>query len=64
MLCGVWSGSALFASYQIRGLQSSMGYGNRIHLVDFPPFFYKADNFCDFLFAFMYIKSILKRDLL
>ena len=28
------------------------------------PSFYKGDNFCDFLFAFLYIKSLLGRRLI
>ena len=31
-----------------------------IHMVDFLPYFYKGDNFHDFLFAFLHIKSLLK----
>ena len=30
-----------------------------IYFVDCPPF-YKGDNFCDFMFALLYIKSLLK----
>ena len=31
--------------------------------VDFPPFFYKGDNFYDFLFALMHIISLFRGDL-
>ena len=30
----------------------------------FPPFVFKGDNFCDFLFAFLHAKSLMKRVLL
>ena len=36
--CGVWSGSALFANYPFRGLQTTMGYGSLIRALDYPPF--------------------------
>ena len=33
-------------------------------MVDFPPLFYKGDNFCDFLVAFLYTNTLLKSGLL
>ena len=30
-------------------------------MVDFPNFFFKGDNFCDFLLAFLHTKTLLKR---
>ena len=31
------------------------------YTLDFPPFFYKGDNFCDLLFMFLYMNPLLKR---
>ena len=36
--------------------------GHRIHLVDLQPVL-QEDNFCDFLFTFLHINSVLKRGL-
>ena len=35
--------------------------GDSIYLVDVSPFFYKGDNFCGFLFSFLYINALLKK---
>ena len=57
MLTTVNKNKNIFKAIQIISLNF---YGDWIHLVTFPHFLFKGDNFGDFLFAFLYTDTFWK----